>query len=75
MDQKNIHNVPWGTKWRMFHGVPIFASRQSGESKGHFMHVTKGREKNDLGLLVVMVGHPETTTNRNPHHFSKALVT
>ena len=38
---------------------------------GSVAHVTMGRERNVLGFLVVIICGPK----RNPHHFSKALVT
>ena len=36
-------------------------------AKGHFRHITDGREKNDLGFLMVMVVGLETMTKSLSH--------
>ena len=42
--------------------------------QGHFTHVTKGYEKNDLRLLMDTVNGPKTMTKRNAYHILRALV-
>lgn len=49
--------------------------KASISTKGHFMHVTEGHEKNDFGfyMVMVMVGGPMSMVKKNLHHLLKCL--